>query len=212
MNHRPRYSMRQYVKVANVITSGNLTAGFMALLVIMDTRLLAALGLIALAAVFDLVDGPLARRQGTGDSFGTNLDSLADLVSFGAAPALALYVGSLHRLAVAGFAACLVFLLAGAWRLARFPLCKDDRYFVGCPVPVAGVLVGLLAALRTQSALALPLVLVLCILMVSTIRVPTVARLRGLTRIPGRERETRQCRGHVRARGRIRSLNRASGR
>ncbi len=204
MNQRRRYSMRQYVTVANVITSGNLTAGFLALLAIMQGRFLTALGLIALAAVFDLVDGPLARRHGSAETFGTNLDSLADLVSFGAAPALAIYVGSLHDLPVAGVAACLAFLLAGAWRLARFPLCKDDCYFVGFPVPVAGVLVGLLAASRAQSPVTLPLVLALSTLMVSTIRFPTVSRLRGLARVPGRHRGTGEPRG-VLARRSIRS-------
>src|ERR671928_832625 len=118
--------MREYITLPNLLTSGSLTAGFLSMLLIFDADILAAAGLIALAAIFDVIDGPMARRIGTEGAFGTNLDSLADLVSFGAAPALALYWGSLYKLPIFGVAACLVFLLCGAWRLARFPICKNS--------------------------------------------------------------------------------------
>src|SRR3712207_9439439 len=91
-----------------------------------------------------MLDGAAARRAGNENAFGTNLDSLADVVSFGAAPALALYMSSLYVVPVVGVAACLLFFLCGAWRLARFSTCKNPLYFVGCPIPGAGVLVAVL--------------------------------------------------------------------
>src|ERR687886_1252573 len=166
--------MREYITLPNLLTSGSLTAGFLSMFLIFDADILAAAGLIALAAIFDVMEGPMARRKGTEGAFGTNLDSLADLVSFGAAPALALYLGSLYNLPVIGLAACLGFFLCGAWRLARFSLCKNPLYFVGCPIPAAGLLVALLAVLRPHPLLALPVALALSLLMVSPHPFPTL--------------------------------------
>jgi CDP-diacylglycerol---serine O-phosphatidyltransferase len=171
--------MREYITLPNLLTSGSLTAGFLSMLLIFDADILAAAGLIALAAIFDVIDGPMARRKGTEGAFGTNLDSLADLVSFGAAPALALYLGSLHNLSLIGLAACLGFFLCGAWRLARFSLCKNPLYFVGCPIPFAGVLVAILAALRPHPFLALPVIFALSALMVGTLPFPTLSGWRN---------------------------------
>ncbi len=187
--------MKEYVTAANAMTSGNLAAGFLALLLIFQTgNLLVAAGLVSLAAVFDLLDGAMARRSGTDDEFGTNLDSLADVVSFGAAPAFAVYWGSLYALPLVGFVACLVFFLCGAWRLARFSTCKNPLYFVGCPIPFAGVLVALLAALTPHPLLALPVVLVLGVLMIGTRPFPTLSGLRNreeLSQVVDEYRQTR---------------------
>jgi CDP-diacylglycerol--serine O-phosphatidyltransferase len=172
--------MREYITLPNLLTSGSLTAGFLSMLLIFEeANILKAAGLIALAAVFDVLDGPMARRLGKDDRFGTNLDSLADLVSFGAAPALALYWGSLYALPVIGLAACLAFFLCGAWRLARFSICKNPLYFVGCPIPAAGVLVAILAALGPHPYLAFPIVFALSVLMVGTLPFPTLSGWRN---------------------------------
>jgi CDP-diacylglycerol--serine O-phosphatidyltransferase len=171
--------MREYITLPNLLTSGSLTAGFLSMLLIFDADILAAAGLITLAAIFDVIDGPMARRKGIEGAFGTNLDSLADLVSFGAAPALALYQGSLHNLSLIGLAACLGFFLCGAWRLARFSLCKNPLYFVGCPIPFAGVLVAILAALRPHPFLALLVIFALSVLMVGTLPFPTLSGWRN---------------------------------
>ena len=171
--------MREYITLPNLLTSGSLAAGFLSMLLIFDTNIPAAAGLIVLAAGFDVIDGPMARRKGTEGAFGTNLDSLADLVSFGAAPALALYLSSLHNLPVIGLTACLGFFLCGAWRLARFSLCKNPLYFVGCPIPFAGVLVAMLAALRPHPFLALPVIFALSALMIGTLPFPTLSGWRN---------------------------------
>jgi CDP-diacylglycerol---serine O-phosphatidyltransferase len=174
--------MREYVNLANLLTSGSLVAGFLALFLILQTNsLVVAAALVAVAAVCDMLDGHVARRNGGGDDdFGTNLDSLADVVSFGAVPAFALYMGSLYKLSVVGFVACLFFFLCGAWRLARFSLCKNPLYFLGCPIPLAGLLVALLAAFEPPPLLALPIALVLGVLMIGTLPIPTISGLKNL--------------------------------
>ena len=192
--------MREYVNLANALTSGSLAAGFLALFLIFQTNdLLAAAGLVALAAVFDGFDGAMARRIGTEGEFGTNLDSLADVVSFGAVPAFALYWGSLYALPVVGLVACLIFFLCGAWRLARYSILKNPLYFVGFPIPAAGVLVALLAAVLAVTSphpfLALPVVLVLSFLMVCTVPFPTLSGLRNREELAEEVEEYRQTRG-----------------
>lgn len=187
--------MKEYVTLANALTSGSLVAGFFAVLLIFRGDYYPAAGLILLAAVFDILDGAAARRADNGnEAFGTNLDSLADVVSFGAAPALALYMSSLYTLPIIGVLACLVFFLCGAWRLARFSTCKNPLYFVGCPIPGAGVLVALLAAFGIHQFLALPVVLVLGVLMIGTMPFPTLSGLCNREELSEVVEEYRQAR------------------
>ena len=174
--------MRAFVNTANLITSASLAAGFLATMLAADGRLNRAAAAVGAAAILDLVDGPVARRTSVSQRFGCNLDSLADLVAFGVAPALMLYRGVLHTVPVVGTGACLVFLLAGAWRLARFPLVKDHHRFVGMPIPPAGVIAAAAATLAPPTALTLVLTLVLALLMVSAIPFPTLFTLRRLAR------------------------------
>ena len=135
-----------------------------------------------LAGVFDVVDGAVARRTSAECAFGSNLDSLADLVSFGAAPALVVFLSLLHVVPVAGIGACLGFVLCGAWRLARFPLVRNARHFVGLPIPAAGVIAAVLAALGPPPGLMLAVTLALALLMVSAAPFPTPDSLHRLRR------------------------------
>ena len=175
--------MRSFANVANLITSANLAAGFVALLLAADGRLREAALAVAVAAVLDSVDGLVARRLSLSDRFGSQLDSLADLVAFGVAPALMLERGVLHAVPIVGTGACLAFLLAGAWRLARFPLVADRHYFVGLPIPPAGLLAAAVAALALPAPVVLALTLALALLMVSSIPFPTLLTVRSLTRL-----------------------------
>ena len=186
--------MKAYVTLANALTSGSLVAGFFAVLLVFRGDYYSAAGLISLAAVFDVLDGAAARRAGNEGAFGTNLDSLADVVSFGAAPALALYMSSLYTLPIVGVLSCLVFFLCGAWRLARFSTCKNPLYFVGCPIPGAGVLVAILAAFGIHQFLALPVVLILGILMIGTMPFPTFSGLCNREELSEVVEEYRQAR------------------
>lgn len=151
----------------NIATCGNLISGFLALLMVTQSNYNQAVLLVALAAVFDLLDGAIARKCSTAGDFGCNLDSLADMVSFGLVPAFALYMSQLYTLDVVGIAVCLTFLVCGALRLARFPLVKDPDNFLGLPIPPAGLAVVSLAALAPPLGLSIFSTLALSALMVS---------------------------------------------
>src|SRR4051795_13002454 len=128
--------MKGSLTTANLITSGSLAAGFLALILAAQDDYTWAAGAVGVAAVLDSVDGLVARRTNTECELGSELDSLADLVSFGVAPALIMYLSTLHSLPVAGVGACIAFLLCGAWRLARFQTGeRSPHYFVGLSIP-----------------------------------------------------------------------------
>lgn len=175
----PPASFRPHLTVANALTTASLISGLAAVLEATRTgvplppgRLRVAVGLIILSAVLDAVDGPVARRRGTAGPFGADLDSLADVVAFGVAPAVTVYFAQLHRLPVAGLAICAAWCACAMWRLARFGLCARRLSFAGCPVPLAAVLIGILAAAIPAVATAAAAA-ALCALMVSNIPVPT---------------------------------------
>ncbi len=169
--------MKDFVSPASVVTSGNLVAGFLALALASEGELVWAAALVGVAAACDSLDGIVARRRRCESVFGSRLDSLADLVSFGAAPALILYSGTLDGVAVAGIGACLAFVLSGAWRLARFSLLENRDHFVGFPIPPAAVIVVALAVTGTPVALVWLATAALSALMVSTLPVPTLGGL-----------------------------------
>lgn len=163
--------MRQHLRMANMVTSVNLAAGFAALLLLPGQRPLVA-GVVLLAAVLDVVDGALARRAG-GTAFGAQLDSLADLLCFCVVPAYALAVTVEEGTGVPAAVVGGGFLLAGAWRLARFPLVKQQDHFVGLPTPAAGALL-LTLVFWAPPVLALAGGVLLAALMVSSVRFPSV--------------------------------------
>lgn len=156
------------------ITCANLTAGFVALVLASRGAFAEAAGLVALAALLDLLDGSVARHGAAESGFGENLDSLADVVSFGAAPALALYLGTLRDLGALGLLACAAFLACGALRLARFPLVRHADRYVGLPIPPAGLALALLAAASPAPPVALAAAVVLGALMVSRVPFPNL--------------------------------------
>lgn len=177
--------MKGSLTVANVITSGHLAAGFLALILAEQGGYASAAGCVGVAAVLDSVDGLVARHTNSECEQGSQLDSLADLVSFGVAPALIVYLSALHSLPVAGVGACLAFVLCGAWRLARFHTGEQSRrHFVGLPIPPTGVTVVALAVWGPPRGLTLAIVLALSALMVSRRPFPTLAELVRPVRSP----------------------------
>lgn len=174
--------------LANALTSGNLAAGFLALILAEQGEFTWAAGCVGVAALCDSVDG-VAARLGDGDcEFGSQLDSLADIVSFGVAPALIVYLSTLAALPVAGIGACLAFVLCGGWRLARFQVETESRQrFVGLSIPPAGVITVALTTLASPAWLTLATVVVLSLLMVSRVPFPTLAEVRRLVQ-PVRQR------------------------
>lgn len=206
-DHEPRI----YV-LPNLMTAGNLICGFMAILHIVGRfqpeegihRYFWAIGFILGACVFDALDGRFARMSGQSSDFGREFDSIADIVSFGLAPALLV-----HDIVLAdfeftpggfGYLISSIYLVCGAMRLARFNCLAaraDDKggnsSFRGCPIPAAaGVIVSLTLLLlwlenNTQTIgrwkYVLPvLMLLLSYLMVSSIEYPSFKAINWRTR------------------------------
>ena len=133
----------------NLITLLALCAGLTAIRLAVEGQLDLALGAIVFAALLDGIDGRLARMLKGTSRFGAELDSLADFVNFGVAPALILYFWGLHELKSAGWIAALVFAICAALRLARFNVMIDDpnkpawagNFFTGIPAPAGAITV-----------------------------------------------------------------------
>jgi len=135
--------------VPNVITLLAICAGLTAIRMSIEGRTELALGLIVFAAVLDGVDGRVARMIKGQSRFGAELDSLADFVNFGVAPALILYFWQLNELKNVGWIAAMIFAISGGLRLARFNATMDDpnkppfaaNYFTGVPAPLGAICV-----------------------------------------------------------------------
>ena len=141
----------------NLFTLAALFGGFYAIVMAMNGRFdLSAVGIFC-AMVLDSLDGRVARMTNTQSAFGEQMDSLSDMVSFGAAPALIAYIWALKDLGRWGWIAAFVYCACAALRLARFNVntsVVDKRYFQGLPSPAAAALVagfiGLMAELGVQ--------------------------------------------------------------
>ena len=213
----------------NLMTAGNLFCGFGAVIMCIQARLLTDAGeyaslhpdlswitlytqavwLILLAVIFDTLDGRLARIRGRTSLFGAEFDSLADVVSFGVAPALMVFFLILapreeyQWFRELGWIIAFIYLLCGAVRLARFnvitnPLlhraeADSSKDFIGLPIPAAAgavpslvlLLLNLTANARElrQWALTLPFILILVsMLMVSTVRYPSFKQINWETK------------------------------
>lgn len=139
------------VILPNVVTLLALCAGLTAIRMALEDRFHWAIGAILLAALLDALDGRVARLLKGTSRFGAELDSLADFVNFGVAPAIILYIWLLNEARALGWIVVLIFAIAAALRLARFNVALDDPdkpkwqvdFFVGMPAP-AGALTVLL--------------------------------------------------------------------
>ncbi|MCD6680277.1 MAG: CDP-diacylglycerol--serine O-phosphatidyltransferase [Burkholderiaceae bacterium] len=140
----PRRSRRIYL-LPNAFTTAALFCGFYAIVQAMNVRFEAAAIAIFIAMVLDSLDGRVARMTNTQSAFGEQYDSLSDMVSFGAAPALVIYEWSLRGLGKWGWLAAFVYVAGAALRLARFNTnigVVDKRFFQGLPSPAAAALVA----------------------------------------------------------------------
>ena len=129
----------------NLFTTAALFAGFFAIVQAMNGRFEAAAIAIYVAMVLDGLDGRVARLTHTQSEFGAQYDSLSDMVSFGAAPALVVYEWALKDMGKLGWIAAFVYCAGAALRLARFNVnidVVDKRYFQGIPSPAAAALVA----------------------------------------------------------------------
>ena len=209
MSSKPAENQEKKLRIyflPNLFTAGNLFCGFVALTKIVEAdittgnyaQIKIALGFILLACIFDLFDGRVARMGGVESPFGREFDSLADLISFGAAPAFLV-----HRIVLkdvftnypqVGWFIASIYLLCGAFRLARFNCLAamegtgGGKEFLGFPIPAAAGLVASLTLLairlneleyvNNKWKYGLPIVLVLLsMMMVSSVKYPTFKTL-----------------------------------
>jgi CDP-diacylglycerol--serine O-phosphatidyltransferase len=176
--------MRKIYLLPNLFTLGNIFFGFFSIISSINQAYPRAAYAIIIAGFFDVFDGTIARATNSTSKFGVEFDSLADLVSFGMAPGVLVYLWALRPLGRFGWLGAFLFLVCGALRLARFNVqieaIRSDR-FVGLPIPCAA---GMLAAtvlfvehytdvvgsISQYSLFIAILVYLLAILMVSNIR------------------------------------------
>jgi len=193
-------SRRGIYLLPNMITTAGMFAGFYAIVAAMDGRFEAAAVAIFIAMVLDGLDGRVARLTNTQSEFGVQYDSLADMVSFGLAPALVMYEWSLKFMVSVGWAkfgwlAAFIYAASAALRLARFNsqvATAEKAYFRGLPSPsAAGVLAGLVWAatdfgLTGESMVYVAFVLTVSmgLLMVSNIRYYSFKELNFKNRVP----------------------------
>ena len=176
---RERLSRGLFV-LPTLFTVGNLFCGYLSIWCSIRGTFEIAAYLIIIAAVLDLLDGRIARLTNSTSEFGSEYDSLADLVSFGVAPAVLAYSWGLSDFFRLGWLASFLFVVCGSMRLARFNIqthVVDKKYFVGLPIPAAaGAIATLVLATperlvdRVWMAGLLGLTIVLSYLMISTIR------------------------------------------
>ena len=142
----PKKRIRMYIYVLpNLMTTGNLFSGYFAIMQTISGKYLWAAYAIVAAAVFDQLDGRLARLTRSTSKFGAEYDSLCDLVSFCVAPSLLLYLWALSPFGRLGYISCFLFVACGALRLARFNVqanVVEKNYFQGLPTPMAAGIVA----------------------------------------------------------------------
>jgi CDP-diacylglycerol--serine O-phosphatidyltransferase len=181
----PRRFRRGVYLLPSLFTVGNLFCGYACVVYATRADFDTAALFIGIAMVLDMLDGLVARLTNSSSAFGVQLDSLADVVSFGLAPAILAFTWGLWPLKRLGWAAGFIYVTAAAMRLARFNIqtasVTDKRYFVGLPSPTAGAVIAATVYLfpyglqEPRTALpALAMVLVPALLMVSTIRFRSV--------------------------------------
>jgi CDP-diacylglycerol--serine O-phosphatidyltransferase len=193
---RPRLRRGVYL-LPSLFTMGNMFCGYACVVYTLRGEYETAAPFIGFAIVLDMLDGRIARMTGTASAFGVEFDSLADVISFGMAPAILSFEWGLSSLGRLGWAAGFLFVTAAAMRLARFNIQSssggDKRYFVGMPSPAAAAVPaatvyaypwGLYDYREALAALAM--VLVPAVLMVSTIRFRSFKNLDLQSRHPYR--------------------------
>jgi CDP-diacylglycerol---serine O-phosphatidyltransferase len=178
---RPARRFRRGVYLLpSMFTVGNMFCGYACIVHAMRGEFHIAAPFIGFAMVLDMLDGRIARMTGTSSDFGIELDSLADVISFGMAPAVLSFTWGLQPLGRLGWAVGFLFVAAAALRLARFNIQSgsvDKRYFVGMPSPAAAAVPAATVfaypygfTTYTEAVPVMAMVLIPALLMVSTIR------------------------------------------
>jgi len=173
--------------IPNLFTSLNMFCGFLSILSASEGNYIYSAWLIFTAAIFDALDGLVARLTNSSSELGVELDSLSDIVSFGAAPSFLLYKSFFYSMDTWGIIISAVPLIAGGFRLARFNVQLvgfSKSFFLGLPIPssaltIASFVLGFYneGYPKPISDFITPMILVLSFLMVSNIRYETLPKL-----------------------------------
>jgi len=174
-------SRRGIYVLPNLLTSANLFCGFYAVVAAIQGHFLKGAIAIMVAALFDALDGKIARVTRTVSRFGLEYDSLCDVISFGVAPGILIYLWALQPFGRLGWLAALIFVACGTLRLARFNTQAHvigSDYFNGLPIPAAASMIAATVLLyyrlggtgTTKHITILIMIYVLSFLMVSTIK------------------------------------------
>ncbi|MBD3807694.1 MAG: CDP-diacylglycerol--serine O-phosphatidyltransferase [Epsilonproteobacteria bacterium] len=170
----------------NFFTAASIFLGMLSIVKASNSEFEMSAWLIMAATIFDGLDGRIARLTNTMSSFGAEFDSLADIVAFGAAPAMLLYFYIGHDYGRFGFLVTALFVIFGAIRLARFNSAsqnKEPSVFIGLPIPAAasaitmGVLFLLDYEFKNLNIIFLIITLIISLLMVSHIRYPSLKKI-----------------------------------
>lgn len=173
----------------NLVTTASLFCGFYAIIAAIQGDFYRAAISILLAAVLDGLDGRIARMTQTTSAFGVQFDSLSDLIAFGLAPGIVVFLWALRPFNRFGWMAAFLYVVCGALRLARFNVqvgVIDPNYFMGLPIPAAATIVATTILLVFQMGganstgylMVLILIYVLSFLMVSNLRYPSFKGLK----------------------------------
>jgi len=165
--------------IPNILTFGNLIFGLLSLIMTFQANYKLSVIFILLAGLMDRYDGQVARFLQVSSDLGKELDSLADLVSFGVAPSILIFnLYNFVSLGYLGYICFLVFPVAGAYRLARYNNSKFNNVYTGIPITLAGMLIALYALLTLNSNHNFPLtiiiIFILSYLMVSKFQIKKV--------------------------------------
>src|SRR3989441_5212099 len=193
VRERTRFRRGAYL-IPSLFTTGNLLCGYIAVVRSVQGEFEWAAIAVFIAALLDRVDGWVARLTGTTSDFGVQFDSLADVISFGIAPALLAYVWALAALPRPFSLAPFLYLATSAARLARFNIqapMQDKRYFVGLPTPAAACAIAACVyydpgrvADPITAFLVMFLVVTLSVLMISKVRYRSFKEIDLRRRVP----------------------------
>lgn len=184
--------------IPNLFTAMNMFCGFLSIINASQGKYSYAAWLIVIAAIFDALDGMMARLTNSSSELGVELDSLSDIISFGAAPAFLIYEIQLINYNSIGVIISSLIMIAGGFRLARFNVQLvgfSKEYFKGLPIPSSAITLAsfILTYYKTGigieppfSSLTIPLVFILSILMVSSIKYDTLPKftIKGMKENP----------------------------
>lgn len=173
--------------IPNLFTAINMFCGFLAIISASEGNFNYAAWLIFIAAIFDVLDGLVARLTNSSSELGVELDSLSDIVSFGAAPSFLLYKTFFYTMGTWGIIISALPLIAGGFRLARFNIQLvgfSKSFFLGLPIPSCALTIASFVLAfyndgfpKPISDFITPMILVLSYLMVSNIRYETLPKI-----------------------------------